>query len=295
MEENAIKTPEDIEREQVTLKKDNPSLIKEFFTEEENENIKDLADLFGQSEQELKKEFGSFKAKKIYKKLNYFIDNRAKLKTELKSSLETAVKYGFYGVTVLPSLLKFAKNTLKESELKVRVLINYPYGEDDFKTVKRSAKLCKIYGADEIAVMLSSFTYKNFDNQETIKQIKKLKRVTRSKKLIVIIDGGNFSRTEIEKVIKLLISCGIRYILLENTKARLEINVLEDAVKLCEDKIFIECKDKISCAEQTVSTLSLGIDFLTSEYAPEIAIDLSKKINATSEINTQPLDKTDKE
>ncbi len=295
MEENVVTTPEDIKREQATLKNDNPSLIKEFFTEEESENIKDLADLFGQSEQELKKEFGSFKAKKIYKKLNYFIDNRFKLKSDLKSSLETAVKYGFYGVTVFPNLLKFAKNTLKGTELKVRVLINYPCGEDDFKTVKHSAKLCKTYGAHEIAVTLSSFIYKNFDSQETVKQIKKLKQIVKNKKLVIIIDSANFSRTEIEKVIKLLISCGIRYILIENTKSRVEINVLEDAVKLLEDKIFIECKDKISCAEQTVSTLSLGIDFLTSEYAPEIATDLSKKINATSEINTEALDKTDKE
>ena len=59
------------------------SLVKDYFKDDQSGKIKKLADLFGQSELELKKEFASFKAKKVYKKLNYFIDGRFRLNADV--------------------------------------------------------------------------------------------------------------------------------------------------------------------------------------------------------------------
>ena len=296
MEENLKVNQVESETEETQNNKNgSSSFIKDFFIEEQAEKIKDLADLFGQSEAEIKKEFGNFKAKKIYKKLNYFIDNRFRLSKDLKSCLELAVKHEFYGVTVFQSAMEIAKNTILGSKVKLRVLVNYPQGEDDFNTVKCAVKLAKRGGADEIAVMLSAFYYRNYDSLETVKRVKKLLRVARNKKLVIILDSANLSRIEIENAIKTLISSGVYNILIANSKARLDRDALNDAIKLCTDKVFIECLDKISLAEPTVSILTSGVDFLTSEYAPEIVTDLNDKINANTESGCKPLDKTDKE
>ena len=54
----------------VQEKTEDSNVIKEYFLHEEGRScMKDLADLFGQSEGEMSKEFGVFKAKKLYKKL----------------------------------------------------------------------------------------------------------------------------------------------------------------------------------------------------------------------------------
>ncbi len=282
-------------KEETAIKENEPSLIKDFFTEEKKESIKDLAELFGQSETELKKEFGTYKAKKVYKKLNYLIDNRIRLKKDLITALETAVKYGFYGVSVYPSALQLSKSALAGSNVKIRVLINYPLGEDAFKTVKYSVKLAREQGADEIAVMLSSFSYKNLNEYDVIKQIKKLIKTAKNKKLILMIDSANLSRIELENAIKTSICCGVSNVLILNEKSRVDRETLDDAIKISSDKIFIECKDTVSSSEQTVSMFVSGIDFLTTEYAPEIVKDLSVKINGDLESGCKPLDKTDKE
>lgn len=271
-----------------------PSIIKDFFKDEKEQNVKELAELFGQSETELKKEFGSFKAKKIYKKLNYFIDNGCKLKKELISCLETAVKNEFYGVTIFKTALPIAKSVLSKTNVKIRVLINYPLGEEDYNTVKFSLKQAVKNGADEIAVMLSSFTYKNCDLSETIKQVKKLLKIAKKKKLIIVLDSANLSRTDIEKILSALISLGVRSIMIANAKSTIDRDLLDDAIKVCADKIFLELKDGVLLAEQAISSLVSGVDFLTTEFAPEIVNDLSAKIS-TFESGCKPLDKTDKE
>ncbi len=295
MEENEVIDILDKEREEIVDKKREPSFIKNFFTEEKVENIKELAELFGQSETEIKKEFGAFKAKKIYKKLNYLIDNRFRLKKDVVSLLETAVKYDFYGVSVYPSALKLAKNVLKGSDVKLRVLLNFPLGENDFKAVKYSVKLSRQSGADEIAVMLSAFSFKNYESVEITKQIKKLIKTAKNKKLVIMFDSANLSRIELENAITTCISLGIRSVLILNGNARLDREVVDDAVKISSNKVFLECKEGVCTAEQTVSMLVSGIDFLTSEHATEIVADLNDKINASTESGCKPLDKTDKE
>jgi len=142
--------------------------------------------------------------------------------------------------------------------------------------------------------MLSSFTYKNCDLSETIKQVKKLLKIAKKKKLIIVLDSANLSRTDIEKILSALISLGVRSIMIANAKSTIDRDLLDDAIKVCADKIFLELKDGVLLAEQAISSLVSGVDFLTTEFAPEIVNDLSAKIS-TFESGCKPLDKTDKE
>ena len=66
------------------------------------------------------------------------IDNSLSTKNFI-DECEIAVKYQFSSVTVLPSFIKIAKSSVKNSVL-VDALISYPYGEDSF-IVKEKLKL----------------------------------------------------------------------------------------------------------------------------------------------------------
>ena len=295
--EESIKTENAIE--EVKLEDSTPceaqSLVKDYFTEDTSGKIKELADLFGQSEAELKKEFGVFKAKKVYKKLNYFIDGRFRLNGDIIDMLNTATKYGFYGVTVYPSTLPLAVSLLSGGSVKVRALVDYPSGESSFKAVKYSLKQAIKLGADEVLVTLSSYEIKNGEEKSLFKKVRKLVKTAKGKCVSVLLDTAVLSRAEVEKVINLLWTAGITSACFTRVNGELDKNLAIDCSQLIYDKLNVECFDDISCSEVAVSTLLGGISMITSEYCQEIVLDFSKKINACEQVECQALDKSDKE
>ena len=95
------------------------SVIKEFFLKEDGGYVKDLAPLFGQSETELTREFGIYKAKKIYNKLNYLLIDQSLLNAVILKELNLAVKCNFNSVAVFPTSLTLAKSALNKSGVKL--------------------------------------------------------------------------------------------------------------------------------------------------------------------------------
>ncbi len=293
--ENLVKRDiEEIKLEDLPVSNEQ-SFVKDYFTEDGSQKIKELADLFGQSECELKKEFGSFKAKKVYKKLNYFIDNRFKLNGDIINLIKTAEKYGFYGVTVYPTALPLAVALLVGSSVKVRALIDYPSGESSFKTIKYSLKQALNDGAEEFLISLSAYEFKNDDNREIFKKVKKLVKKADGNKVSVLLDTAILSRAELEKIINLLWVSGIYSIVLMRSQGELDKNLAIELASFAGDRINVECLCDINCSEVAVSTLLGGVSMLTTEYCQEIVLDFSKKINACDSVDAQPLDKTDKE
>ncbi len=274
---------------------DEPSYVKEYFTEDDGKKLKELADLFGQSEGELKKEFGSFKAKKVYKKLNYFIDNRYLLSGDIINEIKTAEKYGFYGVTVYPTALPVATTLLFGTSVKVRALVDYPSGESSYKTVKHALKHAVKQGADEILITLSSYRFKNEEEKDFFKGVRKLVKMAKERKVSVLVDTAVLSRAELEKVINVLWVSGISSIVLSKSQGELDKILAVELSNFASDKLNVECMCDVSCSDVAVSTLLGGVSMLTTEYCKEIVLDFSKKINACEKQDVQPLDKTDKE
>lgn len=271
------------------------SLIKDYFKEDQSGKIKKLADLFGQSELELKKEFASFKAKKVYKKLNYFIDGRFRLNGDVLDILNTATKYGFYGVTVYPTVLPLAVSLLYGDSVKIRVLIDYPYGESTLKSKRSEIKRAIKGGANECLVCVSSYLIKNAEEKDFIKSVQKLVKTTGDGNLSLLLDTAILSKAEIERVINLVVSEGVYSVVLSRSKGALDKNLVGELASVFSGKIKVECFDDINCSELAVSTLLGGVDVITSEYCEDIVLDFSKKINACDSEDVQALDKTVKE
>ena len=253
------------------------SVIKEFFLSGGSE--RELGALFGQSETELKKEFGSYKAQKIYRKLNYFIDSRSKLLGEVKSALKEALKYGYRSVTVFPSVIALSKSVLNGA-IKVRALINYPYGEDLEKSINYQVKQAIKSGADEVLVPFSAFLFRCGDSTEVISYYKKLIKSARVRRVSILLDLAVLTLPEVESAISLVISSGISSVVLafEGGVGPVSKAVIEDALSISMGLVKVECIAPISKAEDAISTLINGVDLITSKSAQEISRDLSMKI-----------------
>lgn len=284
---------EEVKLDEIKVPDDTDSLIKDFFIKENGATIKELASLFGQSEYELKKEFGSYKAKKISNKLTYFIEAGA-LKEHVYKQVQTADKLGFYGVTLYPTMVSLAKSVLKSSSVKIRALISYPFGEECYKTVKASVKSAFENGASEIIITLSTYLIKNGNLDEICKIVKKAIKIARKKEVYVLIDLDLLTPSEIELVIKKLLELnlsGFTY----KACCGVDKQVIENAVNLVENKAKIEWFSLVETSEDVVSAFLSGAGLLTTPKCVEVVEDLNKKINCVGALDSQALDKTIKE
>lgn len=268
-----------------------PSLVKDYFVKEGTTSKTDLASLFGQSEVELQKEFGSYKAKKIYKRLNVFIDGSTLLKDEIVSKLKLATKYGFYGVTVFLRHVALAKSYLKNSGVKVRALVGYPFGLDGYKTTKCALKQAVEKGADEVILQIPSYSVKNGELKELTKTVKKLQKYLRKKPLILSLDASALSLSELESGVNSL-SCLDVLSLNITMPCGIDKNIIENVVSSVAGRENVEYYSNVCSAEDAVSVLLSGINVLTTPSCEKVVLDLNKKINTAGCQTVENVDKT---
>ena len=266
----------------------NQSLVKDFFVKENVNSTKELASLFGQSEVELQKEFGSYKAKKIYRKLGLFLDVTSLVQEEVIAKLKLLPKYGFYGVTAQPLVVPFIKSALNGSGVVVRALISYPYGLDTYKTLKVAVKQALEKGADELLLTISPYEIKNFDGKDLYKKINKLKKLSRNKMLIIALDGENLTLTQLDGIISHLAEAGVDGVSIKCEGV--DKNLIESAVQSANGKVKVELISNICSAEDAVSVMLSGINLLTTTNCEQVATDLNKKINTVGCQSPETLD-----
>ena len=88
-----------------TLLDTEDTAIKDFFIKETGVSLKEMAILFGQTEEEISKEYGSFKAKKVYAKLDCILVHPNVSYEEFKNKCQLIANYGFKSVSVLPNFI----------------------------------------------------------------------------------------------------------------------------------------------------------------------------------------------
>ena len=258
-------------------------IVKDYFLKDDkNSCIKELADLFGQSEGEMSKEFGVFKAKKLYKKLNYLVLDNSLFYEEVLKRLTIAVKYGFKSVTVLPSILTKTKSVLAGKGVEVRVLIDYPLGEELFKTRLYSLKTAIKKGADCLLVTLPISAIKNGEYKRVLKEIKKMLKVSKKRKFSLVID---FSKLNVNEVKELLLEV-VKYGKIESiiptsgVDGVINFQAVKDLCELSGGKCKVEGFGYVTSSTQIVTALNSGASEILSENCPFIAEDLDAKLNS---------------
>ena len=93
------------------------------------------------------------KAEKLAKAIEFtHLDNTATVE-EMKAFFAKAKEYPFYAVVVLPHFVKLAKEELKDTDMKVVTVIDFPLGAGNTEGKVAEAKAAIADGADEKSVM----------------------------------------------------------------------------------------------------------------------------------------------
>ncbi|MDD3408968.1 deoxyribose-phosphate aldolase [Methanobrevibacter sp. UBA46] len=138
----------------------------------------------------------------IAKYIDYaFLDNTASIK-EIDEFIETAKKYGFYAVVVGPTYIKYVSEKLKNENIKIVSVIDFPLGFGTTTSKVTEAKQAIINGADEIDMVANIPALKNKDYKLIQEDINAVKEAIGDHILKVIIELTLIDETEIKEISK---------------------------------------------------------------------------------------------
>lgn len=126
-------------------------------------------------------------------------------KEELVKLLDEAIENKFLGVCVNPVNVKFAKEYLKNSDVKVVTVVGFPLGASKPESKAYEAKLAVEDGADEIDMVINVSAIKDKDFKAVKADVENVKAACSDKALKVILETDLLTKEEIEKACQICV------------------------------------------------------------------------------------------
>lgn len=124
---------------------------------------------------------------------------------ELVKLFDEAIMNKFLGVCVNPVNVKFAKEYLKDSDVKIVTVVGFPLGANKSEVKAYEAKLAVQEGADEIDMVINVGRLKDKDFAAVQADIEAVKAACSDKPLKVIFETDLLTKEEIETACKLCV------------------------------------------------------------------------------------------
>ena len=152
------------------------------------------------------------KAEKLAQAIEFtHLDNAATI-AEMKAFFEKAKEYPFYSVVVLPHYVKLAKEELKDTDMKVVTVIDFPLGAGNTEGKVAEAKAAIADGADEIDMMANIPAIKNREFEYVKNDIKAVKEAIGDHILKVIIENPLLNEDEMAGASRMCEEGGADYV-----------------------------------------------------------------------------------
>jgi deoxyribose-phosphate aldolase len=199
---------------------------------------------------------------------------------DIKKTCREAKKYGFRGVCVNPQWVKLAKTLLKNTRIKVVVLIDPPMGLSSSSRRVQMCKKAKRDGADELDVVMNitDLKYEKYD-----KIVKDLKNLAKILPLKVIIGSGYLTDEEIRKASEITKKSGAICVKTATYKDPLETRELPEKarhLKLMKESapgLLIKAAGNIKTLKDVKEALGAGADIIGTSSGVEIVNEATGK------------------
>lgn len=218
------------------------------------------------------------------KELNQYIDHtkigKDVKKEDIIKTCNEAKEYNFRGVCINPKWVKLVKKELKDTDIKVVVLIDEPIGDSDHK---KRIELCKKAindGADDLDVVINISDVKHEKWNKVFKDLKAICKIGHTK---VIIGSGYLTDEEIAKVSQIVKEAGAFCVKTATGKDPLENR--ETAEKARHLKIMrknapgleIKASGNIRTLENVEEMIKAGADIIGTSSGVKIMKNYGKK------------------
>ena len=124
---------------------------------------------------------------------------------EFKKLFDEAIEHKFFGICINPAYVKFAKEYLTDSNVKIVTVVGFPLGANKSEVKAYETKLAIQDGADEIDMVINITNIKIKDYDAVRKDIEAVKKACGDKLLKVILETDLLTKEEIKKACELCI------------------------------------------------------------------------------------------
>ena len=126
-------------------------------------------------------------------------------KAEVAKLLEEAKEYNFRGICVNPVYVKYAAETLKDTDINVVSVVGFPLGQNTTESKVLETIDAVKNGADEIDMVINVGKLKDGEFDFIVDEISKIKTACQGKALKVILETDLLNAEEIKKACELCI------------------------------------------------------------------------------------------
>ncbi len=131
---------------------------------------------------------------------------------DIEKLCQEAIQYGFYSVCVNPFYVRFAKQILKETDIKVCSVIGFPLGANTLKTKLTEATNACYEGADELDIVWNIGAFKSGDYSYVEEELKTIISYTENCVHKIIVETAYLTHDEKVVAIKLVKNSGAEFI-----------------------------------------------------------------------------------
>ncbi len=158
-------------------------------------------------------------------------------KNEVKNLLDEALKHNFLGVCVNPVNVKFAKEYLKDSDIKVVTVVGFPLGQNTTESKVLETIDAIKNGADEIDMVINVGKLKDKEFDYIVNEISAIKMATQNKILKVIIETDLLNQNEIKEACELCIKGGADFVKTSTGFVKNGVGAKQEDVKLMHNTV----------------------------------------------------------
>ncbi|MCQ2958381.1 MAG: deoxyribose-phosphate aldolase [Candidatus Gastranaerophilales bacterium] len=150
--------------------------------------------------------------KNINKYVEHTLLKQDATKEDLDRVLYEAKKYNFLGVCIMPPHVKYAKEYLKGTDIKVVTVLGFPLGTTYMQIKVAEAILAVKDGADEVDMVLNVSALKNKDYQAVGGEILSVVQSVKNTPVKVIIETDLLTKDEIRIATQLVCKTGAKFV-----------------------------------------------------------------------------------
>lgn len=188
---------------------------------------------------------------------------------------DEAKKYNFLGVCINPIYVKFAKEYLKDSGIKIVTVVGFPLGAN--KTEVKTFETSKAVedGADEIDMVINVTKLKDKDYEFVVNDIKSVKQACKDKPLKVILETDLLNKEEIKKACQLCIEAKADFVKTSTGFVKNGVGAKEEDVKLMYETVSpyglkVKASGGIRDKETAIKMLAAGAERLGTSSGVKI-------------------------
>ena len=240
--------------------------------------VEKTAMIFGQSEEDIGKEYKEYKAFKLFRRVDADLTSISDSEN-LRARITEVINFGFGNVIVNPRLIKETKKLLADKSVGVYGAVCYPYGEELYGVKRVAVKKAFEEGADGVYLPVGTSDVKRGRIENVKKEFTVIARRYKRKKIFAVLEVAELDYAQVERTVKALLKSKVAGIVSGSGHEIISMAFFgaSDLRSLSGGKRTVIAYSGSEKSKDVVSLFSVA-DRVFLKNAPKIAMDLKANL-----------------